>query len=719
MTSSVDVVEEVRQNFLDSSYEVNANRAFPDVRDGCKPGQRCVIWEMYRKGYSSSKPHIKSAKVSGGVAASWWPHGTTAIYETFVRMSQPFSNNIPEIDFHGANGNVILGGDSFGADRYTEVRLSPMTEEGMLAGIDKNNVPMTWNFSEDELMPRVLPAIFPRLLVNGCQGIGVGLSNYWALHNFEETVKVIKDYLEEKEIDYDSYLPDFPTGGTIINKNELGEINRTGKGKIVLEANYEIKGKEIIFYEMPYQVYIEPVIEKIKECVDKGELNEICGVYNKSDKKQIALVIECVSANDCEHVVEKLFSFTPLRTQINVAQNGLISKTPRMFTLDEYLEAYTNHNLECIVKEHEFDFGKARARIEILEGLSRALEDIENIINLIKTSKSAAIAREELIKKYDFTENQAKAILDMRLARLANMEKVEITKELQEKREFALKCQKIIDSKQEQKKVLLERLQSLVKKHKSPRRTQVTQKVIVKHSKSVKEKAAAIPQEVVVTFNKNGYLQNIPLNSYKGVKEGIITAFKAQTDELLLLFSNLGNVFRIQVADIPQCAVRDKGTAVGSVLKMGTEEKILNAFSMNINEAHPYITGFTKGGLVKKSDKTIYIGSTRNITGQKAAGLNDGDEYIGFYESNGDLAIVGSSTGSLICFELDSVRTMGKTAKGIKSIALGEGETVSSVAVVPKSTKEIKINGEKTTITVQGRAGKGRKIANAPVIIGD
>lgn len=719
MTNTIDIVKEIQQNFLDGSYEVNANRAFPDVRDGLKPVQRACLWEMYTKGYTSNKPHVKSAKIDGGVAANLWPHGTVAIYETFARMSQSFTNNIPEVDFHGANGNIILGGDNIGADRYTEARLAPIAEEGMLRGVEKNTVPMILNFSEDEQWPKVLPAIFPRLLVNGCQGIGVGLSNYWALHNFKETVKVIKNYLEEQEIDYDSYFPDFPTGGTIINKDELGEINRTGKGKIILEANYKIKGREIIFYEMPYQVYIEPVIEKIKEAVDRGELNEIKNVYNKSDKNQIALVIECRAPEDCGIIVNKLFALTPLRTQINVNQNGLLSKTPIMFNLKDYLKVYVEHNLSCIVKEHEFDFGKARARIEILEGLSKALDDIENVISIIKSSPSAAEAKKRLVFHYQYTDAQAKAILDMKLSRLANMEKIEVNKELEEKQKLALCCQEVIQRVDKQKEILTERLQKLVNKYGDERRTKVVQKEIVKEPKTKKEKIMAAPQEVVVTFNKNGYLQNIPLNSYKGTKEGIITTFKAQTDDLLLLFSNLGNVFRVQVADIPQCTIRDKGTAVGSILKMKVGEKILNVFSMNINEAHPYITGFTKSGLVKKSDKTIYIGSTRNISGQKAAGLNDGDEYIGFYESNGDLAVVGSSSGSLICFELDSVRTMGRTAKGIKSIVLGEGETVSSVAVVSKSTKEIKVNGKKTALTVQGRAGKGRKLSNKSISIGE
>lgn len=718
MINTIDVVDEVRQNFLDSSYEVNANRAFPDVRDGIKPGQRCCLWEMHRKGYSSSKPHVKSAKIAGGVVASLWPHSDSAIYETFVRMSQSFSNNVPEVDFHGANGNIILGGDSFASPRYTEARLSKIAEEGMFAGIDKNNVPMVWNFSEDELMPQVLPAVFPRLLVNGCQGIGVGLSNYWVLHNFEETAKIIEQYIKGKKIDHDSYFPDFPTGGTIVNKDDLGEINRTGKGKIVLEANYRIEGKEIVFYEMPYQVYIEPVIEKIKESVDKGELNEIRGVYNKSDKNQIALVIECGSAKDCEMVVEKLFAFTPLRTQINVAQNGLITKTPQMFSLDEYLRVYVEHNLQCIAKESEFDFGKAYARIEILEGLSKALEDIENIIELIKSSKSAALAREKLIDKYSFTENQAKAILDMKLARLANMEKMEIIKELEEKQKTALRCQEIMESKAEQEKVLLERLKVLVKKYGTPRCTKVVQKETIKLNKIKKQKVAVAPQDVVITYNKHGYIQSIPLSSFRGTKEGLLTSFKAQTNDMVLLFSNKGKVFRLLVDKIPRCSLKDKGTALGSVLKLDSGEKIVNVFSMNLNEEHPYITGFTKNGLVKKAEKVIYVAPTQNLKGQKITSMIN-DEFIGFYESNGDCAILGTEQGMMICFSLDDIRPMGKTAKGVTGIKLAENDYVSDAVVLPKSEKQVKANGKIVSFTLQKRAGKGRCIDKKPIVFGE
>lgn len=317
MINEVNIIDEVQQNFIDSSYDTNTNRAFPDIRDGLKPGQRACLWEMYTKKYTSKKPHVKSAKISGGVAALWWPHGTTAIYETFARMSQPFTNNIPEVDFHGSNGNVILGGDAIAADRYTEARLSPIVEAGMLTGINKQVVPMQLNFSEDDQWPKVFPAVFPRLLVNGAQGIGVSLSNVWLPHGFSETAELILRYIKTGELDEDNYYPDFPTGGTIINKDELATINKTGRGKVIIESKYRTNGQEIDFYELPYQVFIEPVIDEIKKAIAEEKVTGIADVYNKSDKKRISLVVTCMPGVDVYKVVTQLF-------QLQICVNNLM-----------------------------------------------------------------------------------------------------------------------------------------------------------------------------------------------------------------------------------------------------------------------------------------------------------------------------------------------------------------------------------------------------------
>lgn len=697
--NKIDICEELSYNFLDSSYETNCRRAFPDIRDGLKDGQRACLWEMYTKKYTSKKPHVKSAKISGGVAALWWPHGTTAIYETFARMSQPFTNNIPEVDFHGSNGNVILGGDAIAADRYTEARLSPIVECGMLSGIDKRVVPMQANFSEDDEWPRVLPAVFPRLLVNGAQGIGVSLSNVWLPHSFSESAELLLHYIETGELDEDNFYPDFPTGGTIINKNELATINKTGRGKVIIESKFNINGNEIDFYELPYQVFIEPIIDEIKKAIDEEKVTGIADVYNKSDKKRISLVVTCMPGAEPLKVVAQLFAATNLRKQFNANQNGIISKTPVMITLKKYADTYIEHNTGCIKREYEYDLEAAQKRIHILEGLSIALEDIDNVIELIKSSKNKSIAATNLCEKYHLSYEQADAILKMTLSRLTGMDQIAITNELQEKKQLALTCQEIIESYKKQTEILAERLRDLVKKFGDKRRTNVIQKDIPKTSTARKAKELII-EDVIVVRTMQGYIKSIPVKAYREARINI-EKVKARTDDIILLFSSLGKMYRLKVGEIKQCAAADKGTALGAILSLEPNEKILYMTNMNIDQKHPYITGVTEKSLVKKSDKTIFIGSTQNKRGMKCAGLNEGDSFIWFGETNGDYMTLVTSDQMGIQFKLDEINPVGKTAKGVKGITLNEGATIVRVSVGAMSK----------TLPVQHRAGKGNRLS--------
>ena len=705
MTNQIDILDEVKQNFIDSSYDVNTNRAFPNVKDGLKPGQRACLWEMYTKGYTSNKPHVKSAKIDGGVAALWWPHGTTAIYETFARMSQPFTNNVPEVDFHGANGNIILGGDALAADRYTEARLSKIAEEGMLKGIDKNNVPMLWNFSEDEQWPQVLPAVFPRLLVNGCQGIGVSVANVFLPHSFTETANLILKYLKENILDEEEYYPDFPTGGTIINQDELSTINKTGKGRVILEANYTINNNEIVFYEMPYQVYIEPVIETIKEKIEDGAIEGINDIFNKSDKKRIALVIECQKGYKPEQIVEQLFQNTPLRSQYNANQNGIISKTPILLNLQQIVDCYIEHNLECIQKEFQFDLDKTNARIEILEGLITALANIDDIVNVIRKSDSPIEAKNTLIDKYSFTENQAKSILDMKLARLTKLDGVKLNDELQEKQEYAAKCAEIVSSEDSRKQVLIERLTELRDKFGDKRRTKVIQKTIAKRSSNGTTKQPEPVEDCVVTYNPIGYLQRIPIINYR---KSNLASFKTTTADLILLFSNFGKFYRISPKNIKSCGLKDKGTAIGSILKLEPGEKILNVFSDVINENRPYLLFALKDGSVKKIEKMEYLGKTRNLSGMVATKVKD-SEVVSVQETNGNDIVLGSKNGYYIRFAADDVRATGRNSAGVKGIKLSEEDYLTTCIICDKIDKEVKIEDKKITIAAQGRGGKGKK----------
>lgn len=668
--TSIDIIDEVQQNFIDGSYDTNANRAFPDVRDGLKPGQRAILWEMYTKKYTSDKPHVKSAKIDGGVAALWWPHGTVAIYETFARMSQPFSNNVPEIDFHGANGNIILGGDAIASDRYTEARLAKITEEGMLKGINKNAVDMQLNFSEDEEWPTVLPSVFPRLLVNGSQGIGVSIANSWCCHNLTDTINTIKSYIQENKVDNEGYLPDWPCGATIVNKDELPQINLTGKGKIVTEAKYEIVGKEIRFTEFPFQVYIEPLIEEIKSGVEQDKIHNVSEVFNKSDKKQTLLTVTCTGTAKVQSALDELFNFTSLRSQFNVNQVAIVGKTPKLLTLEEVCHAYVEHNLSCIKREHQYDLDKTNDRIEILEGLAKALGDIDGLIKLIKESESAAKAKEKILS-YGFTERQTDAILAMKLSRLAHLEVDEVRSELAEKQALAEKLAGIVNSQEKQKEILVERLDSLAEEFGDTRRTQVIQKEIKKVSaaKAKKEKA---PEDVVICLDKLGYVKVVPLGKFRTVAANVREE-KTRTDRMVNFYSSLGKAYRLKASSLKMCLNSDKGTALGSILSLEQGETIVD-FSVNSECTRIFFA--TQQGKVKVLAAKDVDGTTQNKRGIPMMKLSIGDKLVSVHcMDDKSYAYLKTDSHELV-FPLTSVRASGKASSGRVGIALKEDETV-------------------------------------------
>lgn len=692
-----DILEEMKENFMVYSLDTNNNKSFPDARDGLKPGQRACLWAMYKQGFTSNKPHVKSAKIDGLVAANFWPHGTTAIYETFARMSQPFTNNVPEVDFHGSNGNVILG-SVFASDRYTEARLAPIAEDGMLQGVTKNSVDMMWNFLEDEKWPTVLPSVFPRLLVNGSQGIGVGLATNWLTHNFKETTQLILDYLFSGKLDEDNYFPDFPTGGTIINKSELAAINKTGKGKVLVEAKYSIHGKEIEFTEFPYQVYIEPLVEEIKSGVEQDKIHGVKEVFNKSDKTRILLSVTCTSSASADGVLEELFTNTSLRSQFNANQVAIVSKTPKLLTLKEEVDIYIAHNLSCIKREHEFDLQKTKERIEILQGLERALKGIDNVIALIRSSKSAADAKQYMIENINLTDRQADAILKMQLSRLAKLEENQILQELEEKEKLAGELEKVVNSEEEQKKVLVKRLTALADKYGNERRTQLTDKKIVKVSKT-REKKEKEPERCVVCLADNGfYLKRIPISQYRESSANSV-AITTSTDKTINIFTAFGKVYRIKVDAIKECLAADKGTVIGSLVNIDSHD-IIRAISAQDQKQDLFAV--TLKGRVKRFDSMLFDGSTQNKRGSSYIKLNPRDE-IRFLIALGEakwIKIKGPSD-EVLCFDATTVRPSGKTSSGqvgYKFAAQGTQEILSA-ALLDSAPQEL------------GRVGgRGKKI---------
>lgn len=674
---SVDIIKELSQNFIDSAYDTNTNRAFPDARDGLKPGQRCILWEMYKRGYSSKKPHIKSAKVDGGVAANWWPHGTAAIYETFVHMSQSFTNNLPEIDFHGANGNIVLGGNSFAADRYTEVRLAPIAEQGLLEGVDKNSVDMIWNFSEDEQMPSVLPAVFPRLLVNGSQGIGVSVANTWTLHNLQETVDLLVEYLRTGKIDYDSYYPDFPTGCTIINKQDLSKINRTGRGKIILEATYKIIGKEIHFTEFPYQTYIEPVIEEIKKNYEEGKLEGFEDCSNRTDKKKTLLVVEAISESKVQELLASLFKYTSLQIQINVNQMAVVSKTPTLLTLGDVCAIYKEHNLSCIKREYVYEANKTQERVEILEGLKKAYDRLDNVIALIKDSKSSLKAKEYMINSFSLTERQADAILALKLSKLAHLEKQEILSELKEKKKKLQELLKVIESEEEQKAVLIQRLMQLATNYGENRRTKVIQKEIMSSSKVKLEKKI---ESVIVCYTDNGYIKSIPATKYRMV-EGNLGCVETTTDGYIQIY-NTHKVYRLKVSSIKQCLPSEKGTAVGALLKTG----MIKVHGVYLCGEDKSLVAITDSGRIKKFNTSIFNGTTQCLRGMDYFPNNS---VMLLCESEGRKYAIAKTKTHELAADISTIKESGKASTGRQLMKCDKNERIESVFCVISTDKPL------------------------------
>lgn len=714
----IEICQELHQNAIDFAYEANSQRAFADARDGLKPGQRACLWEMYIKGYSSSKPHVKSAKIDGGVAATWWPHGTTAIYETFARMSQSWINNIPEVDWHGANGNQIIG-SSPAADRYTEARLSTAAEEGMLYGLKKNNVPMILNFSEDEEWPEVLPAIFPRLLINGCQGIGYTVANVWLPHCLKEIVDIINNYIQSGEINYENIYPDFPSGGVIINKNDLANIYKTGKGTVILRGRAEIDNNSIFITELPYQTYVEPLLDEIKELILKEEITGIKDIYNKSDKKRLLVEIEC--DGNPRVVLNQLYKLTSLQKSFSANQYALVSKTPKLLNLKQYLDIYINHNLECIQKEYEFDLKKAQARQEIVEGLVKALEDIDNIIELIKKSDNSINAKNTLIEKYQFTENQAKAILDMKLSRLAKLEKVELNEELKGLTSNIESYFQIIQSVNKRKEIFLDRLLTFANKHGSNRKTALIQ---IEKKPEEKEIEFVEPEKCAVVLTESGLIKRIPSSSFrtqhrngKGIKtQDDITSMIIRTNTIdsLMIFSDKGKMYRLLVNDIPVGTNVSKGQSVKSLIEMEVNENPSVIYSIYRDTDAKYVLFTTKNGVVKKTSIDEYI-NTKKKSGISAITLREDDELVSVNLIKDEDLILITEKGMAIKFSSTEIGASSRTTIGVKGITLNKEDYVVSALPIRNETdslaifaknglgKKIKLN----ELPLQKKAGKG------------
>ncbi len=723
-----DLIKELSTNFIEYAASVNSDRAIPNATDGLKPVAKRILYGAFTGGRTSNKPHVKCAKIVGDVMGSYHPHGDSSIYGALVRLAQDWIMRYPLIDFHGNVGNQA--GDGPAAPRYTEARLSKLTEEGMLQGLKKNNVDFIPNYDETTEEPIELPSIFPNLLCNPNSGIGVAMACSWAPHNLGEVAAAINQYLSGKEPTLPG--PDFPTGGVIINSKDIPAIMRTGHGSVKIRGKFEIDKQKIIFTEIPYGTSVEGLMTEIGEVSDAKEIEGIDNIRDESNKKGIRIVIECDKGINPASIVNKLFAKTKLQNSFSYNQVALVDKVPTELNLKDCIKIYVDHNIDCIIRETKFDLNKAIDRLEIVNGLLRALEDIDNIIALIKGSENATAAKENLIKKYQFTENQAKAILAMRLSSLAKLEKVELEKEAKELENKINNLKNILSSENRQKDILKSRLADLVKKYGDARRTELTHIEFKPEDKIIEE---IVPEDCVVILSQTGNIKRVPKKSFKiqrrngkGVKTKdniIMSTISTNTIDNLLLFTKKGKMFKIIVDEVPVGTNASKGVHVGTLINMDQDDEVIAITSLARSNTAKYVVFFTKQGLMKKTYLDEYTKIKRS-TGIAAIKINDDDSIANVEFINEEDILVITKNGMSIHFESKNINPIGRIAAGVKTIKLDKNDEVV-VGLPIHSDNDIvaifstKGYGKKTSIkefTVQGRGGKGLVIYKPSVVYG-
>ena len=718
------IIPEVEQSFLDYSLSVITDRALPSAEDGLKPVARRILYDMFDKGYMNNKKFVKCAQPVGDTMGRFHPHGDSSIYGALVWLSQPWNMRYPLIDFHGNNGS--RDGDEPAAYRYTECKLSKAGEE-MLADIKKDTIDWMNAYTDEEQEPVYLPGKIPNLLVNGTTGIAVGMACSFAPHNLKEIMDAAIHVLLYPECDIKELLeivtgPDFPTGGLLINKDELTTAYLTGKGRARVRGEYHIEsdknGDTIVFDSIPYKVSKDNLTIELDKLCEAGELNGVTTIRDETNSQGVRFVIELAKGVSAEPIIKKIYAKTKLEDTYSFNQVALVDKKPRLLNLKQLLVNYIEHQRDVLIRKSKFEYAKAEARAHILQGLLKALEDIDNIIQLIKKSESAAKAKENLISKYAFTEPQAKAILDMKLSKLANLEKIEIQNEYNEKIAEMITLSAII---KDPVPALTNLFDEIKQKFGDERRTKITQ---VSESKEEKEIEFIEPEKCVVVMSEDGLIKRIPSSSFrtqhrngKGVKTlGDITSavIKTNTIDSLMVFTNKGKMYRILVNDIPVGTNTTKGQSIKSLIAMDTDEEATLIYSIYRDTNAKYILFITKNGIIKKTSLDEYT-KTKKKTGIAAIGLKEGDALASVGLCSDEDLILLTHEGMGIKISLKEIPTSSRTAMGIKGITLKEDDYVVAALPVRHTTDQLAIFAESglgkkiklEELPVQKRAGKG------------
>lgn len=720
------VVGEVEQSFLDYSLSVITDRAIPAVEDGLKPVMRRILWEMQEDGLASNKQYVKCATPVGNTMAKYHPHGDSSIYGALVHASQLWTMRYPLIDFHGNNGS--RDGDGPAAHRYTECRLSQIAES-TLEHIKKNTVDWVPNYSETGEEPVYLPGRFPNLLCNGTTGIAVAMACSFAPHNLNEVMEAAQkvltgDYTEDELLECIKG-PDFPTGGIIVNQKELRDAYRTGKGRVRIRGEYHVESKSgrdtLVFDSIPYKISKENLILEIDTLCEEKKIEGITEIRDESNKKGVRFVIELAKGINGDVIANKLYRLTELETTYSINQVALVDKTPRLLSFKTLVEKYVEHQEDVFLRRLNYELEKLKDRIHILHGLAKAVEDIDNVIQLIKSAENSTDAGVKLRAKYGFTEVQAKAILDMKLSKLAHTEKIAIENELEEKQKKADALIILIENRAARCVALSGEFTEFAKKFGDARRTTVTN---IEMTAEEKEVAEIVPENCVVVITEAGNIKRIPATSYrtqkrngKGIKnqdEVIQNVIKTNTIDNLMVFSSFGKVYRLAVNDVPVGTNATRGTSIETLVAMDVGEKFVTLASVDRTAPNgQYVWFITKNGVIKKTGLSEYAGMKRK-TGVIATTLREGDSLVKVFVASDSQLIVFTKNGMGLRFDGKNVSASSRTSIGVKAINMNEGDSVADVVYL-SGEKDIMIFAQNgiakrvplSEFVLQNRAGKG------------
>lgn len=730
--SENNIVDEIKKSFLDYSMSVITSRALPDLRDGLKPVHRRILWSMYKSGYTPDKPHRKSAKTVGEVMGNYHPHGDSSIYEAMVRMAQDFNQRYILVDGHGNFGNIE--GDGAAAMRYTESRLSKLSLE-LLRDIDKNTVDLIPNFDETLQEPKVLPSRFPNILVNGTMGIAVGMATNIPPHNLGEVIDGCVAYIENPDIDVIELMqyikgPDFPTGGIILGNSGIKKAYETGRGSITIRSRAsieEINGHNVItITEVPYGVNTLDLKNKVAELVHNKIIDGISD-YHTDLKDGVKITITLKRDANPQVVLNNLYRHTSFQVNYGIIFLMLDAGAPKTLNLKEIISKYIDFQREVIIRRCKFDLAKAETRVHILEGLKIALDNIDEVIKIIKSSKTDEIAKQELSNKYGLDDIQSNAILEMKLRRLTGLERDKIENELSELLKLIAELKDILGSSERVFAIVKDELLEIKKKYADDRRTFIDMTAI-----DYIDDESLIPEEnLVITLTKNGYIKRLPVDTYKiqnrggvGIK-GMSTneddfvehIINTTTHDYVLFFTNKAKVYRLKGYEIPEFSRQSKGLPIINLLSLEKGEYVTALVNGNINDDCKYFVFATKMGLVKRTEISEFYNIRNN--GKKFITLRDDDDLISVKKTDGTYDILmASSNGRLVRFPENLVRVMGRGASGVRGINLDDGILVgmevanSDIDVLVVTEKGY---GKKTPISeyrITNRGGKGVKTLN-------